>query len=602
VTDPTRPDAPRILVVDDDPVVRRIVARGLDPLPLGDIIEVEDGVQAQEILRKTSVDVVITDVLMPNMDGRELIGWAKEHCPGPVWIILSSLDTFDAAIDALHLGAFDFLAKPLEVQRLRVAVRNALAHGELLREKNRLYSELEISNARLEQKVGQLEDLCQILGDQAEVIHEDLQRAEVIQRALLPPAPPALQGYSVTALYRPGRNVGGDFYDVVAFDEGHAAFVIADAAGHGVAAAMLSVLFKHWLQMRDEGTGEPRSPRVVLEALNPRLLSDVTSAGLFVTTAYAVLDTRSGRLRLASAGHTPAVCVRANGEVQTLERSGPALGLYADAEYEEMTLDLEKGDRVFFYTDGLLDAGERVTELDALAKHVARRDVSNSEILRELHESAERGEDAGDRDDITLLLIEAGEGPSRFDVLEAAPAAPPRQVDAHAQLSRGETSASAFIRIAGRVTWVRSQVLYDAALGCLEAGRALTLDLSDCEYLDSTLLGTIHEVVTRGAGAVRLQGVRPAVRQLFEELSMQSVLDRTHAATMPLPGELHPLSQGSDDAKRRQNRMLRAHEVLAGLSDENLEQFRDVVESLREELAGRETAGIEAPRGPGGPR
>ena len=126
--------------------------------------------------------------------------------------------------------------------------------------------------------------------------------AEVIQRALLPPIPPSLPGYSVTALYRPGRNVGGDLYDACTLDARHAAFVIADAAGHGVAAAMLSVLFKHWLRMVDDETNEPLSPRAVLENLNPRLLTDVTSSGLFVTAVYALLELDTGRLRLASAG------------------------------------------------------------------------------------------------------------------------------------------------------------------------------------------------------------------------------------------------------------------------------------------------------------
>ncbi len=582
-------DGPCVLVVDDDPVLRRVVSRGLEPLALGAVLEVEDGAQAQDVLRDRSVDVVITDVLMPNMDGRELMGWAKEHCPEPVWIILSGLDTFDAAIDALRLGAFDFLAKPLEVQRLRVVVRNALAHGNLLREKERLYGELEISNVRLQEKVGQLEDLCRILGDQAEVIHRDLKRAEVIQRALLPDGPPALPGYSVTTLYRPGRNVGGDFYDARRLDDRHVAFVIADAAGHGVAAAMLSVLFKHWLRMLDEETGEPLAPRAVLEDLNPRLLTDVSAQGLFVTAAYALLDTHTGRLRFASAGHPPAVCTRANGETRALERSGPALGLYADARYQETVLDLEKGDRVFFYTDGLLDADSAATTPDSLAPEIARRDLPNAEILRLLHTRAEQREDAGDRDDITLMLLEAGEGRSHFDVLEAAPAAPPRPVEAGSELSCGESSDSAFIRFAGRVTWVRSQVLHDAALGYLESGGVLTLEFSDCEYLDSTLLGTIHEIVSRGAGAVRLQGVRPSVRQLFEELSMRIVLEHIHAAAAPLPAELRPLSQTHEDTERRQNRVLRAHEVLASLSDDNREQFRDVVESLREELAAYQT-------------
>ncbi len=103
---------PVFLVVDDDPMVRRIVARGLGQLAPAEVLEVEDGLAAQQLLRERSVDVVITDVVMPHMDGLELMKWAQEHCPRPLWIVLSGLETFDAAVDALQLGAFDYLAKP----------------------------------------------------------------------------------------------------------------------------------------------------------------------------------------------------------------------------------------------------------------------------------------------------------------------------------------------------------------------------------------------------------------------------------------------------------------------------------------------------------
>ena len=101
--------------------------------------------------------MVVTDVVMPNMDGLELMKWAQEHCPQPLWIILSGLETFDAAVDALQLGAFDYLAKPPEVPRVRVAVRNALDQIELVRERKRLYAELESSNAQLAENVEQLQ-------------------------------------------------------------------------------------------------------------------------------------------------------------------------------------------------------------------------------------------------------------------------------------------------------------------------------------------------------------------------------------------------------------------------------------------------------------
>jgi sigma-B regulation protein RsbU (phosphoserine phosphatase) len=198
------------LVVDDDPMVRKLVSRGLEPLEPEAILEVEDGLAAQEVLKGRKVDVVVTDVLMPNMDGRELMKWAQEHCPGPLWIVLSGLETFDAAIDALHLGAFDFLPKPPEVQRVQVAVRNALDQIELVRERERLYHQVERSNDRLAEKVNQLENVCRMLEDQAEVIQADLDRAEVIQRALLPQEPPEIDGWCVDSLYRPGSSVGGD--------------------------------------------------------------------------------------------------------------------------------------------------------------------------------------------------------------------------------------------------------------------------------------------------------------------------------------------------------------------------------------------------------
>ena len=144
-----RTEGPVFLVVDDDPMVRKIVTRGLSQLNPSEVLEVEDGLAAQEVLRLRSVDVVVTDVMMPNMDGLELMQWAQEHCPQPLWIVLSGLETFDAAVDALQLGAFDYLAKPPEVPRVRVAVRNALDQIELVRERKRLYAELENSNAQL---------------------------------------------------------------------------------------------------------------------------------------------------------------------------------------------------------------------------------------------------------------------------------------------------------------------------------------------------------------------------------------------------------------------------------------------------------------------
>ena len=191
---------PVLLVVDDDPMVRKIVTRGLSQLNPAEVLEVADGLEAQAVLRERAVDVVVTDVVMPNMDGLELMKWAQENCPQPLGIILSGVETFDAAVDALQLGAFDYLAKPPEVPRVRVAVRNALDQIELTRERTRLYAQLEQSNSQLAQNLDQLQQVCRVLENQATVIQADLNRAEVIQRALLPQEPPAVAGWCMETL------------------------------------------------------------------------------------------------------------------------------------------------------------------------------------------------------------------------------------------------------------------------------------------------------------------------------------------------------------------------------------------------------------------
>ena len=146
----------RILLIDDDDSLRRVteynlVAAGFEVMTAASGKEGLDGFSEYE------PDLVVTDVELGDMNGLELMQWAQEHCPQPLWIILSGLETFDAAVDALQLGAFDYLAKPPEVPRVRVAVRNALDPIELVRERKRLYAELENSNAQLAEKVTQLQ-------------------------------------------------------------------------------------------------------------------------------------------------------------------------------------------------------------------------------------------------------------------------------------------------------------------------------------------------------------------------------------------------------------------------------------------------------------
>jgi len=575
----TRGLSPRLLVVDDDIIIRTLVVRGLRDAGVSDIHEAEDGLAAKEYLTGHAVEVVITDVMMPRLDGLELMRWGRQRYPEIVWIILSGLGTFDAAVEAIHLGAFDFLAKPPNLKELEVSLRNALAHRQLVQEKEALHRSLE-------QRVFQLEGLCRILGDQAEQINQDLRRAEIIQGALLPQVPPAMRGLSVHSLYRPGHFVGGDLYDVIAVDEDKTAIYVADASGHGVSAAMLSVLFKQRLP-KIAAPGTAVNPAVILAKMNDELFRNVAAPGMFVTAVYCLIDTGQATVDIASAGHPPAYLVRTSGKASPIERTGPALGLHADATFKETQIDLRPGDRLFLYSDGLMDAASHVAEKqNVLVERLCATELTAGSFLKDQLAHLPPVS-ACERDDITMVLAEFRDGPSNFDNgrkesdAQVKPAVP-----ASGSLRYGELGESTVINICGRGTYMLSHNFFDAVEAILDGKRGLTIDLSGCDYLDSTFLGMIHEVVSKGDKAgvrVHVQRISEGVRRLFEELSMDLILRHVHEPAEPLP-YMEPLVKTAPDKGTLHRRILRAHDVLVSLSDENRKKFQGVVEMLKKEM------------------
>ncbi|MDA1077197.1 MAG: SpoIIE family protein phosphatase, partial [Proteobacteria bacterium] len=223
------------------------------------------------------------------------------------------------------------------------------------KELSRSHAALKLRNAQLNKSHDEMSDLVALLQSQADVINRDLQRAEIIQRSLLPHDVPDLGDFNVRTLYRPGNTVGGDLYDAVVIDEKHLALVVADAAGHGVSAAMLSVLFKNEIHLQDASTGVPYRPGWALSRINTSLCTNQPAPGGFLTAAYCLLDIKERKLTIASAGHPPVVWLHADGSVDQIGHTGAALGLDADATYEEHELTLQPNDRVLLYTDGLLD-------------------------------------------------------------------------------------------------------------------------------------------------------------------------------------------------------------------------------------------------------
>jgi sigma-B regulation protein RsbU (phosphoserine phosphatase) len=572
--------SPRILIVDDDEDLRTLITRALRADDARQIEGVQSAAAAKEVLAQRDYDVVITDLAMPGEDGLSLMRWSQEKRPGASWIVLTGYGTFDAAVEALQLGAFDFLVKPLPgVEPLRHAVENALAQRRLVAERDRLDAELRVH-------VEQLEEACRLLRNQADAMRADLHRAGIIQRALLPSAAPKLADFHVRALYRPSEKVGGDLYDVVRLDDRRVALLVADAAGHGLSAAMLAVLFRSQLPLVDRDSGLPREPRDVLGAANRALCDTLPAPGLFLTAAYCVLDLQTREATIASAGHPPLLWRRRLRGIERILHTGPALGLHRDADYAQKRIDLEPGDGLLLYSDGLYERFEGDGGAGASSGQIAAA-IEDDPELEKLFDTARRPE--AQQDDLTLLLLAATPGPSRLDngAPPPLPVPAPEPPSRGAEILMGDDGARACVSIEERGDWCQSATFQTQCALALEAGRHVMVDLALCRYLDSTFLGTLHqlcELADRAGLEFRLQGVTPEVEALFEELGMRLVMDHIVPRMLPLPTRMQPLAAEPERAARALL-MLRAHEGLAALSERNRREFDPLIAQLRREVA-----------------
>jgi serine phosphatase RsbU (regulator of sigma subunit)/anti-anti-sigma regulatory factor len=590
--------AERILVIDDDPTICQLLSMVLLRGGYKSVETAGDAECAQAVLRRGGIGVVITDIRMPGTDGLSLMQWALAHCPGPAWIVLSGRATFDDAVKAVKLGAFDFISKPIvKMESFLVSVRNALRQRKLVAEQLRLQSELERRNAELRQRVGQLEEAFNLLAEQSEIISQDLVRAELVQRALLPQRVPDLGSFTFDAYYRPGHNVGGDLYDVVRVDNDHAAFYVADAAGHGVSAAMVAVLFKLRLRLYDAGAGRVLPPDRVLTEVNRAILLECSTPGLFLTAALCQLNLRTGELLVASGGHPPLLLRRAKGTIETIVKTGPALGLAEDAVYTVWSTHLDRNDRLLLYTDGITGpgtAGQPPNHRTMLAL-LSESPGEPQELLRCIRERTFGCNGGGEReDDVTLVLVTAGGTGGTLNHESAAAAPTPASLVHSGRILAGSNDRSTFFRFEDRCGWTLAAAFHDTCRDEIAAGKHIVLDFAGCTFLDSTMLGTIHEALAHGqksGTSFTLQALPSEIRDLFEELAMESVLRAIADPPQPVPPDMIPLMSLPTPSNRVRRRITQAHEAIAAINDHNREKFRDVLTQLRQDRPGDDLLG-----------
>src|SRR5215204_3545359 len=260
-------------------------------------------------------------------------------------------------------------------------------------------------------QVAQLVRQQQQQAQERERIEQELRVARLIQQTLLPKHVPELPGYQLAAYYQPAREVGGDFYDFLELDNGHFGLVVGDVTDKGVPAAIVMATTRTMLRASAQRLD---SPAEVLRQVNDVIVPDIPP-NMFITCLYAILDTRSGKLHCANAGHDlPYLRHKGRpGDASELRATGMLLGLMPGMFYEEKEAVLEEGDSILFYSDGLVEAHDPHHEMFGFPRlqgfvgaHPGGATMIDF-LLKELARFV--GDGWEQEDDITLVTLERSE-------------------------------------------------------------------------------------------------------------------------------------------------------------------------------------------------
>ena len=384
------PQPHKILVVDDEPDVQPLfMQRMRRDIRAGryELVFAQNGVEALEMLNQDSgIDMVITDINMPKMDGLTLLEQIPSVDPNIRSIIISAYGDMKNIREAMNRGAFDFVTKPLDFEDLQVTIERTLRH--LLEWREALSSR-----------------------DQLVALQNELNIASEMQQSILPAQFPRGPDFQVYASMTPARNVGGDFYDIVHLEDNRIGVAIADVSDKGVPAALYMMSSRTLLKGAAIGC---ESPSQVLDEVNG-LLQDDSDTGMFVTLFYGIYDPATNEFTYANGGHNPPLIVHADGSSTVLAMTGGvALGVVPSIQYEQTTVALSPGDTILLYTDGVTDATNEEGEFFGLERLQATfagnppRDsrAANDAVFEALQNFVG---DVAQADDITCLALSRSE-------------------------------------------------------------------------------------------------------------------------------------------------------------------------------------------------
>lgn len=376
----------KILVVDDEPDLEPLILQRMRRnIRSGrySFVFARNGIDAlQKLNEYDDVDMVLSDINMPQMDGLTLLEQIPKVDPNIRSVIISAYGDMKNIRTAMNRGAFDFVTKPLDFKDLRHTIERTLKH--LIEWRSALASR-----------------------DQLVMLQNELDVASKIQQSILPTSFPITDSFDIFAAMEPARNVGGDFYDIISLEQDKFGLAIADVSDKGVPASLFMMSSRTLL--KGAAIGNPM-PSDVLQDVND-LLSEDNDAAMFVTVIYATYSPEVGRVIYANGGHNPPVIVHADGTATLLEPiGGIALGVAPGLKFAHNTLDLGPNETLILYTDGVTEAMNADNEefgVERLLSIFAGNPPSNArEATRAIFDAVrEFSGETPQSDDITCLSL-----------------------------------------------------------------------------------------------------------------------------------------------------------------------------------------------------
>ncbi|MBU1075909.1 MAG: SpoIIE family protein phosphatase [Spirochaetes bacterium] len=312
----------KILVVDDEEELRKVITNYLKKEG-HQVFEADNGKTGLKIIEKEDPDIILCDILMPEMNGYQFIEKVKAH---PIHrytpvIMLTGLSLFNIQHSVISTGADDYLIKPVDFDQLKLRI---------------------ISMQRIK-------DLYKALLEKDNRIQKELDMAQKIQYSFLPSICPEFNGVEIVVRYYPTERLSGDLYDLKKISSDKCFFIVADISGHGVPAALVmstvKILLSKYLEVYSEKLEE------LLYCINNELIS-FQLENIFITAFAGIFDFKKKTLEFISAGHPHALHIKKE-KISLLKSNSTVLGMFPLEVYKKRVINYSANDKFLFYTDGL---------------------------------------------------------------------------------------------------------------------------------------------------------------------------------------------------------------------------------------------------------